>query len=576
MKPLLSLLPALLPLLFAGCSHDADAVPDSDGAAGDTVTLSFQMVSANVGDTRSDSYPEHPEEDSQWEFEDYINLKDFAFYIFVENGTADTGDDPLVARFDDISSSADPNKMVTGGNGVYTVTVAITRKDLDTLLGHEITAQSTGSVTFRIAVLANALYDAAAILDDGTPFSYATLAPHVPAAGSAEATAATTFGEFLASAGKIVYSLSNIHEGNESGDSQVDGIYKGSIPMFGIKSFEVAEEQLFASRPEERIFLGTVSMLRSLAKVRVYDRAPKDAAGYPRVTDVSVVSQTDRSYMLPANAGTYSDGWQVHQANVAAPTASAALYEFKLGYLPGEQADHIGYLPEQALATEQPALKITVETEKGSSDTHTVPLYGGSQYMTAGFGSSNSEIVRNHIYEVTVNSIDTGTPGRITVRVAAWDESEIILEYTEVVSVSRTDGKAINWSGHDGYYPSTGSLVLKPWSSDGQQVPVAGTFLLESPAGATWTAFLLDREGGTGRFTFLDAAGNALGQSVSGTVGYEATLRIASTDGNPAEAAQAQLQIVVALANGTYIDADITDINTPDYNKFTIVQNKPL
>ena len=144
-----------------------------------------------------------------------------------------------------------------------------------------------------------------------------------------------------------------------------------------------------------------------------------------------------------------------------------------------------------------PALDITVtytlnaDGSPAKQDTFTVPMtgYNGEDFN---FGDA---ILRNHIYTLSVDHVDLGTEAEISVEVQDWNQNSYILDYTETVTVDQK----LQWS-HDSYFSTElqGTdqyIVLKPWSTqpDGLMnwVPLVGSFKLQTPRGANWTASLI-------------------------------------------------------------------------------------
>lgn len=546
-------------LLFSGCSclweSESDCPMPAAAGRAENITLSFRMISSNIGHTRADGL--HEERDSEWpQFEDLINVRDFAFYIFLDNDAE--GRKPLVMKMTDISASHNPNSMVTGSYGAYTVTSVIPRESMEKLLGHPLSASSSEPVVFRIVILANSGADYQSLAAD--PTEVGTNLENV-----------TTYEAFMKRAGALLFNLNDIHNPVE-GDSGVNGLYKGAIPMFGMGTFTTNEELLYASRTEERIWLGDVFMLRALAKIRVIDNAPTDNEGFPYVKAVSVRSVTDRGYQLPEGADTYSNGEQVHAIRYAAvpEEQTSANTEFRLGYLTKSTPDakllRFGYLPEQEIGEGGPVICVTAQLNAETEKTYEIPMtgYNGS---TFDFGS----IMRNHIYTLSIEKITVDTPAEIIVSVDEWKESETTLDYTEAVTVS----KRILWQegGYNSVNAETGNVYVKPWGADGA-VPLECTFTLETPSGARWTAYLLPKEGYTDAFTFIDGEGNAVGTAVSGTIkNAETRLRIRTMYGSPEVLSSAVLQVVVTLGNGTNIEADVTPEGT-SFKNYTIVQDR--
>lgn len=553
---------ALVSALFlSGCGLIEDSLPDcQDPNAAEKITLSFKMISSRIG-SRADA-GNHDEVDSEWhQFEDLIDINNFAFYIFLENGA----NRPLVMKMTNIDGSTDPNQMITGAYGAYTVTTVIPKQNLENLLGRELDPGSANPVNFRVVLLANASagtdYDALAEVD-GQPATYA---------------------QFMDNAAQLRVNLNDNGFYNPlDSDSSVDGIYKGAVPMFGTLVFSTTEEALYSSRPEERIYMGDIYMLRSLAKVRVIDAAPKDEDGYPKIISVTVNGSTDMSALLPANASSYVNGNQVHAINYVAPSAATANKIFRLGYL-NDNAVRFGYIPEQTIQAADPStpvIVITAQLDAERTQAYIVPMGGSAEYNTVNFGTS---ILRNHIYTLQVNHIAVGTPAEIEVDVRQWEESEFNLDYTESVTVPNK----LNWNPATYLGNENGVVVVKPWTTteDGATwSPLVGTFGIQTPVGAKWTAYLLTVSGAEDAFRFLDysqpdeASGTSftMVSSVDGIVdGKMSSLTIVTTDPDPAQQNRARLQVVVTIGEGsaaTVIEADITPENT-SYKNYTIVQN---
>lgn len=552
---------ALVSALFlSGCSLFEESLPDCvDPNASEMIALSFKMTSSNIG-SRADA--NHDEIDSEWhQFEDLIDIKNFAFYIFLENGA----DRPLVMKMTNIAGSTDPNQMITGSYGAYTVTTVIPKQNLEDALGRVLDPVSSNPVNFRVVLLANA--------PAGTDYEALAVADGNPA----------TFARFMQNAAGLSLNMNGngFYNPLES-DSSVDGIYKGAIPMYGTLSFSTTEEALYNSRPEERIYMGDVFMLRSLAKIRVIDAAPKDDDGYPRITSVTVNGSTNMSAMLPAGANTYVNGNQVHSINYVAPVPATANKIFRLGYL-NDNTVRFGYIPEQAIQAADPTtpvIVITAQLDADRSQTYYVPMGGNAEY-NVDFGNA---VYRNHIYTLQVNHIAVGTPAEIEVSVLPWEMSEFNLDYTESVTIpNKMVWRTGTYQGNE-----NGLVVVNPWTlteaGTPTYSPLVGTFGIQTPVGAKWTAYLLTVSGDEDAFAFLDyskpdetsGTSYSIMPSVSGVVdGKTSTLTIVTTDPDPAEQNRARLQVVITIGEGasaTIMEADITPENTA-YKNYTIVQN---
>lgn len=554
--------------------------------AGESVSLSFKMItSTTLVGTRADDNPFHSEVDSEFrQFEDGIDVNDLGLFIFAKDID---GVDQLVMKTTNISSSTNPAMMITGSPGAYTVTMIVEKDNLTKILGYEIDANSDENVDFRIMILANCKN---------------------AISGGWNAIDGMTFTEVVTQAQSIAFPMEAIHNTN-MGDSEVDGVYKGNIPMFGTNTFTVSQQDLFLSRPDERIWLGQIDMLRSLAKVRVIDNIQnKDDSGYPKIIAAEILSSQSAAIPVPFDAVGYRNGYQVHTANIAEPEKALTLEGasvYKLGSIPSSwdmtpEADrtgntHIGYIPEQKIANingnvaqGMPVFRITAALKKnldGTDDTKTydVPMTGynvnnGGLEFTFG-----NEILRNHVYSLSVNRVAVGTPTDITVNVQTWDESSFTLDYTESLIIPNK----MSWNPNSYASDVNGVVIAKPWATTeaGQTwVPLVGTFGIQSPVGARWEANLLTLDGEQGAFAFLDDRvqdenGNPwIGPSVSGIIDGKtlSTIRIVTLDPEPTQTNRARLQVVVTIGEGassTVLDADITPENTT-YRHYTIVQNE--
>jgi hypothetical protein len=538
----------------------------------DTVVMSFKMLtSAPLTGTRADDH-NHDEVDSEFrEFEDGINVNDFAFFIFV--GTGD--DAQLVVKNTNIASSTDPTTMITGSPGAYTITVKMDRETLDAKLGHPIEPGSTAPVNFRFVVFANCY---SPVVTDVNPAG----------GGRYDALAGNTFGEVVANAAKWGFAMDEIYSPVEN-DSQVDGLYKGNIPMYGTNDFTVTEGALYSSRPDERIYLGEVDLLRALAKVRVVDNIPqadKDALGFPRIEWVEFIGTQDYARQLPADAANYVNGTQVHTPNIFNPKegifdaadaiASAA---FKLGTIPNDWASpavtgnvtRIGYVPEQKIANANgnvaegyPMFRITVGTKgmrnadgsitTAETEVYDVPMTG---YKDQTFPDFVGNILRNHIYTLSVNQVKLGTPLNLTFNVSPWTSSRLELDYKDIPTVANE----IEWV-QGTYQAATGNnmeIYTLVWDSQANRTAAECSFRISAPLNTTWTATLVPVEGEVGAFKFLNAAGEEVDQ-IEGVTGIGSELQIVSVKPNPSQKNSAMLQVMVDMGYG-YVQAPVAGNN---------------
>lgn len=564
----------IIPLAFfllalsGGCglvSDDESDCPVIETGDADKVTLQFNMESgAILTETRADDY--HTETDSEWPaFENQINVRDLGLFVFYGNGD----DAPLIAKNTNIINSSNSTEMITGMNGIYTITMSVERDEIEDRLSEDDT-----NLTLRILVLANCYSGGA---NGGGNFSKLT------ANLKDNNNAASTFSEIIKQAEEWGFDISEIYSPNE-GDSFANGLWKGYIPMFGTNTFNISRETLLRSTMGEMIYLGEVNMLRALAKVRVEDNIANKVNGLPRISEVQFRSLTDMAYSLPNNATQYVDGQQVHQ-NYHIHAKSESQYDwyaYKLGKLSVDNDTRIGYVPEQSIADALPAFYIKVLTKEATSSSEgeymefVVPMsgYGDQDFKFDELTNGNKfpYILRNHIYTLSVEDVETGGPATIRLTVDDWVPTPVYeLDYMNIPVVQTP----ISWE-EGTYYnndEANGELAILPFS-EGNAVAAVCHFNISRPLNGTWTAHLLTTSGTEGAFaleTENASGGYTAVQSVSGTIdGNDISLRIIGTNPSPAEQNVAILQITVLLADGTLMEADICD---KDYSNYKIIQN---
>lgn len=445
-----------------GCN----AVTDDPGPChgNNSFTLSFKMLTEDpLQETRSDENPNHSEVNSEYrDLEDGISRNDIGLFIFAKapEGT----DENLILKLTNIGGSTNPQMMITGSPGAYTITMAFDKSEFSDKIGYEINPNGDKQIQFRILILANCNP-----ADNGSSWDKID---------------GITYAEVISKATDLHFAMSRLFSSSD-GDSDVTGLYKGNIPMFGTNVFTVREIDLWSSKAEERIYLGEVDMLRALAKVRVVDNIQnKDDDGYPKITLAEFIGSQNTAYSLPAEALNYKNGNQVHTPNIFEPERALSLEDapiYKLGTIPdgwnitSEDArkgqTRIGYIPEQKIGylnnnVEEgfPIFRVTAdvkEYENGVprivSKTYDVPMKAESGSVQ----DQDSYILRNHIYTLSVNKVGLSTPADITLLVDDWTMQEVNLVYTDNVTASRR----IDWDNesYDSFNRETGEVYVKPF-----------------------------------------------------------------------------------------------------------------
>ena len=379
---------------------------------GESITLSFQMTTSGAV-TRTDTDISHDEQDSEFrQLEDGIDFSDFGMFVFARLSSDNESDEKLIFKNTDIMSPANKDIHVVGSPDAYTISMTILRKQLhDVLFGEdseqEIDPNGTEMITFRILILANSTTSGA---EEEGKWSDIT---------------GTTFSEVISQLDEWHYNMDNLYNSEYTGDD-IEGLYsniKENIPMFGTNVFQASQEALFYSRPEDRVYLGEIDLLRALAKVRVVDNIEnKDDDGYPMITKVVFISSQNEARQLPNEASKYKNGYQVHTPNLFNDKILSLedAKSYRLGVMPEDMttvpakdrkgAVLVGFVPEQTIGyvnnnvegQGMPGFSVTVEFYPGYERDFVVPMTGYNDQKFA-FGSS---ILRNHIYTLSVQRVD--------------------------------------------------------------------------------------------------------------------------------------------------------------------------
>lgn len=574
-------------LMLSACSlideHGVECPTSSESE--DNITLSFCMMASDpLIQSRADNMGHNEVGSEIRTFEDGIDMKDCAIFIFAKMEGSD-GDEVLLFKNPDFGSSQDVENSIYGAPGLYTVNMVIAKSELNELLDFELNPDSQDKIMFRILVLANCS------------------SPGTNALAKWNQINGTTYKKVIEQLNDWTYAMSYIYNVNYSGEDAA-GIYsnqKKHAPMFGSLQVSVTQEALYYSRTDNRVFMGEMELLRAISKVRVIDNIQnKGADGYPKIIGAEFIGSQSLAYQLPPDASTYQNGSQVHTPRIAQPDSELTLNGatiYKLGYIPDawsitepEQRKGltwIGYVPEQKIGNinndinqGMPVFRITVAIEKNAdgserTEQYQVPM---TRYKDTLF-TFGDNILRNHIYTLSVNEVAIGAEAVLTFSVDPWIESTFTLNYTETVTIS----EPLDWlsgyvPGIDGNkFDSEYNVVIRPWTNNPETgvptwVPLTARFGLSSPIGATWSAHLIPVEGNTDAFQFLN--NGVLQTTVSGTIDGSSLqdLVIVSQDDQPSgNGNSAKLQVVATLANGTVLEVLLTGDNT--YKNFTIVQN---
>lgn len=388
----------------------------------------------------------------------------------------------------------------------------------------------------------------------------------------------TTWAKSPEEVGALLTSFSYSPAANTAWLPSIDN--KELIPMAGIVTTNYTQTEIEQANSRESAFnAGIINMQRTMAKLRCIDiiqeTDPTMTGIY--ISGVRLVGYATKGAFFPSSTIPYSsDGFaEDYAANFASwytggahpiekPTMLQDWYDedgklstSNITFVEGTGTTaknynaFIGYMPEFNSAvlfdgTSTPRLEVDV-----------TGIDGPTSVKTFTYALSNSDIrqiARNHIYEFRIN-VETNIKLGLTVEVKDWDSETFEYELKDVVEVD----KPLEWATEGSQVFSTGS---KPYNSKSEmQLTIAadgaddkavtGTFKINSPKGATWTAYFIPGENGSGAFEFVDvdANGNIVPDSgkgaVSGKVGEDATIHLHAA--NPADALDHYAELVVEV-----------------------------
>lgn len=547
--------------LLAGCSAVNDPenpcpVPEPEHPGENSLALSFRVTTSvplsRKAPSRADS-ENHPEETYDYAFEDEINLNDFGFFIFAYK--ADGSTDPVLLYKNTNVTNSSSELEIAGGLGDYTVNLDLPASLAEQFLTDpttELSPNGSRSLKVRIAIIANsnASRQKPGLWGEWGPFVSAW---EIEQGGLTISPA--TFSQFI----------------EKIDDEMVfTPDYSGSyanllIPMYGLsQEFTMSERDMYFSRPDDRMMLGEVSLLRAMNKVRLVNAIPADEmeGEYPQLVSATITYGSPDGFVTPDDPGSYVNGQQVHTDRVFSAAQTRPTQAFMEGTLVDKSL--ITYLPVQKLGEGAPTLMITMRNAAGETREFPVDL-NDPQYETI-HGQWGEMMLRNHVYTLEITSVRFGVELQLTATVADWDDApEFNLDYTETVNTAT--GGEIDWYNGTSYSETitdgVGQLIVLPWNA-GAPVPARCSFALANPDGAIWTASLITLEGDPAAFKFRNEAGELVDQiqgRIDKTQTDKNTLSIVPVIEHPTVNSRARLQIMVSLSGGErFVDATTPDI----------------
>ena len=548
--------------LLAGCSAVNDPenpCPDPEPGQPEepSLALSFRVTTSiplsRKAPSRADDQG-HEEQTYDYPFEDEINLNDFGFFIFAYK--ADGSADPVLLYKNTNVTNSSSELEIAGGLGDYTVNLDLPASLAEQFLTDpttELSPNGSRSLKVRIAIIANsnASRQKPGLWGEWGPFVSAWEIEHQSLTANP-----ATFTQFIEKIDDEMVFTPDY--GNNFGYLL--------IPMYGLsQEFTMSERDMYFSRPDDRMMLGEVSLLRAMNKVRLVNAIPADEmvdGTYSQLVSATITYGSPDGFVTPDDPGSYVNGQQVHTDRVFSAAQTRPTQAFMEGTLVDKSL--ITYLPVQKLGEGAPTLMITMRNAAGETREFPVDL-NDPQYETI-HGQWGEMMLRNHVYTLEITSVRFGVELQLTATVADWDDApEFNLDYTETVNTAT--GGEIDWYNGTSYSETitncVGQLIVLPWNA-GAPVPARCSFALANPDGAIWTASLITLGGDPAAFKFRNEAGELVDQiqgRIDKTQTDKNTLSIVPVIEHPTVNSRARLQIMVSLSGGErFVDATPPEI----------------
>lgn len=317
---------------------------------------------------------------------------------------------------------------------------------------------------------------------------------------------------------------------------QLNGKY---IPMWGVKEFSLTQS---GTGVDNRYLynLGTINMLRSVAKVQVL----MGTTDY-RIKSVTIRKHNASGYSLPLHWNKVADvrnlSWKAENENAKSFNPKSGIAATGLNFSSEvEGQKYVAYLPEQE---NDGSVVMDVVVVDGADKEYT---FTDAIYLKDYASSQTLDLVRNHYYEYTITKVNTSGDLVLTCVVQPWTLVEESWDYTDVPAVST--GGYITWTAGT----VNGNRVSITPSTPNAKF----TFGLSSPESATWRAEFVTIKGKQNAFKFTEVQnGNAYdnGAYAVGDVGKLITLTIAATGQATNENNEAYLRISAVLPDGRTI-----------------------
>ena len=516
--------------------------PDTEES--DYINLSFRLTAMrHGGSSRVDEF--HEEISSEYaEFEDRIYADKFAFYIYAGTGASES----LLMKLIDMSvenmaTTNDPHTSLSGGPTNFTLKVSVSRADFEAAVP---SAETEGDINFRIVVFANT--------DTENTVKKLTT------------TQEASFSSLINAASDWTYNILGTLYADPTTDGEL--LSNAAIPMYGIRNFTVSRSVLYKSKPYAPVDGGPISLLRSIAKIKVIDNIQnrKEGTENPRITSVKFTSSTSFAYVLPYGAAIYENSNQVTMPN---PCESPSDQHTTIILLKQDDNSWIGYVPELNI-TNDIQFTIKIKVSDSESEDFVIPMTGYRDHKFE-FGT---DILRNHIYTLSVEHV--GVDADIRVKVENWEPKYHVFDFTDNVAMAEDGALSLTEGTYASLDRETGRVIFNDYPQ-----AIEGSFGLSEPKGAQWYAYLVTKSGELNVIQFVvdDEKGNTTTSSTIGGIidpNKKIKFKVRPTQ-SPAssQTRSAVLQVIVVTDGGLSVPVNILkDTGYGDgIENITFVQN---
>lgn len=454
---------AALAMLPVGCVYDSESCEPE--LVEHTVTLSFTLRLDRLGfpSTRAGIWTEPDKQDEGSSFDNTIDLDNGLFLMLVADGGALTH-----IKKEDIS-------FLPLGNGLIKGTTKVNIKEEAT--------KNLNDGSYRLMVIAN--YHEAETLN---------------------ITGCATLGE-------LETWFKNQDDKKTKYYSEVewygtDGKRKKKtcpyIPMWGISTINNIKD----GKTTE---MGTIDMLRSVAKVRIQFTPELKKSGF-RLVSAEVNKCNRKLYPFPAGwkDATSTIGSSSEQYDKAFNSTSnypltdplkVTAPGFATEYDELEENDIVFYLPEiKATDDATDAISITVIYLNGEGQSRLLNMIidnYGDENTNTNYGNGRYSVNRNHLYEFTLTyDLTTLDPGQISYKLECWNHRTSAIGWNPIKDQYSFQSESYVKGSSLGDPEAAFCYVSYP-TYDGSKLKDATayadyTFTFTGPEGAVWKAFLVE------------------------------------------------------------------------------------